>query len=60
MDLGDVVLMFGTRGALEMTSFTESRWAAARKRDLFLFGASVGIRSHLFLYRAEEGQSTLT
>lgn len=55
MDLGDVVLMFGTGGALEMPSFMESRWAAAKKRDLFLFGASVGIRSHLFLYGAEEG-----
>lgn len=55
MDLGDVVLMFGTGGALEMPSFMESRWAAAKKRDLFLSGASVGIRSHLFLYGAEEG-----
>jgi len=47
-------------GALEMPSFMETRWATAGRRGFFLFGATVGIGLHLFLYGAEEGQSTPT
>lgn len=58
--LGDAVLMFGTRGALEMPSFIETRWATAKRRDFFLCGAAVGIKWSLFPRGAEGGQSTLT
>lgn len=58
MGWGDAVLRFGTRGALEMPSFMETRWATARRRVFFLFGVTVGIGSYLCLYGAEEGQST--
>lgn len=51
--------MFGTRGALEMPSFIEMRWAAARRKGFFLFGATVGIKWSLFPQGAEGGKSTL-
>lgn len=38
--LGDAVLMFGTRGALEVPSFIEMRWATARRRGFFLFSGN--------------------
>lgn len=44
---------------MKMPCFMEIRWATEGKRGFFLFGAPVGIRSHLFLCGAEEGQSTL-